>query len=77
MKTKDPHWTFHTAVLLRALKDLETACTAAPDSSEFEFFRGESPDIVEEAREALSALERYLQTYDKVSSANIAPPTQH
>lgn len=77
MTSKDPHWTFYAEILSRALKDLETACTAAPDSSEFEFFRKESPEIVDDARAALSVLEGLLQTYDQDFASPAAPPTHH
>lgn len=77
MTSKDPHWTFYAEILSRALKDLETACTATPDSSEFKFFRQESPEIVEDARAALSELVGLLRTYDQDFVAPTTPPTHH
>ena len=77
MKSKDPHWTFYAETLARALKDLETAFTASPSSSEYEFFRKEVPHIVEEARDALVAIEGVLRTYDHAMATPAAPPTHH
>lgn len=77
MKAKDPHWTFYAEILSRSLKDLETACTATPDSSDFEYFRKESPEIVAEARDALTALEGLLRNYDQAMATPASPPTHH
>ncbi|MEM7328307.1 MAG: hypothetical protein AAF437_06165 [Pseudomonadota bacterium] len=77
MNNKCPHWKFHTQVLSRSLKDLETACTVSVESDEFKFLRSESRDIVEEARDALQALEEVLRRYEQDMSENHVPPTRH
>jgi hypothetical protein len=77
MKLKNPHWSFYAEILSRSLKDLETVCSANPDSSEFQFLREESPEIFVEAREALSALEAYLKAFDIAHSAPELKPTHH
>lgn len=77
MNTKDPHWTFYAEVLSRSIKDLEAACKAEPDSAEFAYLRNESPDIVDEAREALTALESFLRAYDQAMTATLTSRTQH
>ncbi len=77
MKVKNPHWTFYAEVLSRSLNDLESVCSAPPDSSEFQFLRAESPEIIIEAREALSALEAYLRAFDTSTAATESKPTQH
>lgn len=77
MNTTNPHWTFYAEVLSRSLTDIETVCTASPDSSEFVFLREEMPAIVVEAREALSALETYLRSVDPAVGKSARPPTQH
>lgn len=77
MKISNPHWTFYAEILTRSLKDLETVCSASPDSSEFVFLRSETPDIMVEAREALTALEAFLRAYDETAQMNDCEPTQH
>lgn len=77
MKSNNPHWTFYAEVLERSLKDLETVCSASPGTSEFNFLRTESPAIVVEAREALSALETYLRAFDSTALSVSIKPTQH
>ena len=77
MKNTNPHWTFYAEVLSRSLKDIETVCTASPDSSEFIFLREEMPAIVVEAREALTALEIYFRSVDPAISTATRSPTQH
>jgi len=77
MKSNNPHWTFYAEVLARSLKDLETVCAAAPGTSEFSFLRSESPAIVVEAREALTALETYLRAFDGAEQSPSVKPTQH
>ncbi len=77
MKTDNPHWTFYAEILSRSLKDLETVCSAAPGSEEFIFLRSESPAIVDEAREALIALETHLRTFDSANLCDDLKPTQH
>lgn len=61
MNLRTSPWTFYTQVLTRALNDLESACSAAPDTQEYKFYRAEAPVVLEEAREALAALTRYVQ----------------
>lgn len=74
-----PHsnWSFYAQVLARALNALESACTAAPDSSEFNFYRAEAPAILEEAREALAAMQHLL--HDAAPKPPPLPPrgTRH
>jgi len=77
MKNSNPHWTFYAEVLSRSLKDIETVCVSSTDSSEFEFLREEMPAIVVEAREALCALETYLQAFDPSARREQTSPTQH
>lgn len=77
MKSNHPHWTFYAEVLERSLKDLESVCSASPGTSEFDFLRTESPAIVGEAREALSALETYLRAFDSASLSASIKATQH
>ena len=77
MKSNNPHWTFYAEVLARSLKDLETVCSASPGTSEFDFLRSESPAIVVEAREALTALETYLRVFDGAEQMPSIKPTQH
>jgi hypothetical protein len=77
MKSSNPHWTFYAEVLERSLKDLETVCSASPGTSEFDFLRTESPAIIVEAREALSALETYLRAFDRTSLSASIKATQH
>lgn len=72
-----PHWTFYAEILSRSIADLESACTAAPDSSEFVFLRSEAPAIVAEAREALKALSDCIQNYDNSDSIAQSAPTAH
>ena len=61
MNLRTSPWTFYTQVLTRALNDLESACSAAPETQEYKFYRAEAPVVLEEAREALAALTRYVQ----------------
>lgn len=77
MKLKNPHWSFYAEILSRSLKDLETICSANPESNEFQFLREESSEIVIEAREALSALEAFLRAYDSSHSTTDPKPTHH
>ena len=77
MKLNNPHWSFYAEILARSLKDLEIVCTASPDSSEFQFLREESTEIVLEAREALSALEAFLKAFDTTHAAPELKPTHH
>ena len=77
MKTKDPHWTFYAAILSRSLKDLETASSAPPGRADDKFYRAESPNIIEEAREALTALEGFLRAYDQTTAPPNLSSTRH
>lgn len=77
MNSNTPHWTFYLEVVLRSLKDLETASAADPLSSEFAFLRSEAPDIASEAQEALLAIERYLQLFETSACERARHPTQH
>jgi len=77
MKISNPHWSFYAEVLARSLKDLETVCSASPGTSEFDFLRSESPAIVVEAREALTALETHLRAFEYPLPFSDVKPTQH
>jgi len=77
MKSKDPHWTFYAEILSRSLKELETACTATPGSDDDAFYRAESPEIIKEAREALSTLEGFLRSYDQAMAPPSVSATRH
>jgi len=77
MHSNSPHWTFHLEVVLRSLKDLESASIADPQSQEFAFLRSEAPEIVSEAHEALMAIERYLQLFETAACEAKRAPTQH
>jgi len=73
MVQNSSQWTFYAQVLSRALNELESACTAAPESQEYKFYRAEAPVVLEEAREALAALKHYVR--DLESSGSDTPPT--
>ncbi|MFN3214543.1 MAG: hypothetical protein ACE37M_15670 [Henriciella sp.] len=77
METSNPHWVFHFEVLARALKDLETTCTAKPDSPDFAFLRAEAPSIFAEAHEALNALREQVDALDHEADTPTPPPTAH
>lgn len=77
MKTSNTHWAFNFEVLSRALKDLESTCTATPGSPEFAFLRDEAPSILAEAREALSALKRQVHALEDRDLSSVTPPTAH
>nr|WP_197501343.1 hypothetical protein [Hyphomonas sp. Mor2] len=77
MVLKSAPWVFYAQVLSRALKDLEAACLAAPDSQEFTFYREEAPAVIEEAREALAALRRHVRDLESSQSGPPTPPTRH
>ena len=77
MKTSNPHWTFHFEVLSRAMKDLESTCTASPDSAEFLYLRAEAPAICAEALESLAALREHVNAPEEASDLMLAPPTAH
>ena len=77
MKTSNPHWSFHFEVLSRAMKDLESTCTASPESSEFLYLREEAPAICAEARESLAALRDHVNALEESTELMLAPPTAH
>lgn len=77
MTSKSSCWAFYTQVLSRALNELESACTAAPESQEFQFYRAEAPVVLEEAREALSALKHYVQDLETSEKERPPHPTRH
>ena len=57
-------WSFYSQILKKALNELEYACSAAPESREFRFYRAEAPVVLEEAREALAALDQMIEGLD-------------
>lgn len=77
MNASNPHWTFHFEVLSRAMKDLESTCSAPPDSSEFHYLRAEAPSIFAEARESLAALREHVNALEETSELMLAPQTAH
>ena len=77
MEASNPSWFFHFEVLARALKDLETTCTATPDSADFAFLRAEAPSIFAEAHEALNALREQVDALDHEPDTPTTPPTAH
>ena len=77
MTSKSSPWTFYAQVLSRALNELESACTAPPESSEFTFYRSEAPVVLEEAREALAALKHHLHDLELAQPKEKATPTRH
>lgn len=70
-------WTFYAQVLSRALNELESACTAPPESQEFKFYRAEAPVVLEEAREALAALKHHVRDLELSQRKNKPTPTHH
>ncbi len=77
MILKYSQWTFYTQVLTRALNELESACLAAPESKEFQFYRTEAPVVLEEAREALAALKNYVRDLESSVADATPPATRH
>jgi hypothetical protein len=77
MVLKSSQWTFYAQVLTRALNELESACTAAPETQEFKFYRSEAPVVLEEAREALAALKHYVRDLEASGTDLPPPPTRH
>lgn len=77
MALKSSQWTFYAQVLSRALNELESACTAAPESSEFKFYRSEAPVVLEEAREALAALQHHVRDMELSQTETEPAPTRH
>lgn len=71
------NWSFYAQVLSRALSELETACQADPQSSEFQYYRNEVPVVLEEAREALSALKKEMQALHVEKNAGAPDETRH
>lgn len=65
------NWSFYATIITRALNELEAACSAKPESTEFDFYRAEAPIVLQEARAALSELTQHMQKLDK---SKIAPP---
>ena len=49
----------------------------APGSADDKFYRAESPNIIEEAREALTALEGLLRAYDQATAPPNLSSTRH
>lgn len=77
MVQKSSQWTFYAQVLSRALNELESACTAAPETQEYKFYRAEAPVVLEEAREALAALKHYVRDLESSSPDTTPPMTRH
>lgn len=77
MALKSSSWTFYAQVLARALNELESACTAPPESQEFKFYRAEAPIVLEEAREALAALRHYVSDLESARANPSSRPTRH
>lgn len=77
MALKSSPWTFYAQVLSRALNELESACTAAPESPEYKFYRSEAPVVQEEAREALAALKHHVRDLELAQPKSTANPTHH
>ena len=77
MPSKPSRSSFYTQVLARALTELESACTAPPDSQEFLFYRAEAPLVLEEAREALTAMKHYLRELEASVSSETPEATRH
>ncbi len=77
MSSNKLHWGFHTEVLSRSLKDLDTVVKVDPKSAEFSFLRAEAQDILAEANEALNAIESYLTSLEEFSIEALAGRTQH
>lgn len=75
MSTNHPHWIFHIEVLSRAISDLEATCAATPGSPEFIFLRSETPVIIAEAKEAISALKRQVYELERARSSNLSTGT--
>ncbi len=64
-------------VLTRALNELESACLAKANSDDFDFYKTEAPMILEEARDALKALNSHLEGLESPSPKPRIPPTRH
>ena len=77
MNVSNTHWTFYFEVLSRAMEDLESSCTASPDSSEFTYLRAEAPAICAEARESLAALREHVNALEQSHELMLSPPTAH
>ena len=77
MTSSSSKWTFYAQVLARALNELESACTAAPETREFKFYRAEAPVVLEEAREALAELKHYVQDLETSGKDELPRPTRH
>lgn len=71
------NWSFYAQVLSRALNELESACLADPQTREFQFYREEAPIVLEEAREALSALKKQMQALDTEQDSTSPDITRH
>lgn len=71
------NWSFYAQVLSRALNELEAACLADPKTREFQFYRDEAPVVLEEAREALSALKKQMQALDAQRNPDPPAMTRH
>ena len=74
---KNSNWSFYTQILSRALNELEAACLAKPESQEFQFYRSEAPVVLEEAREALSALRQHMEELDSPRPTSPPSTTRH
>ncbi len=77
MASTSSPWTFYAQVLSRALNELESACTASPESQEYKFYRSEAPVVLEEAREALAALKHHVRDLELTQAGNKTTPTRH
>ncbi len=77
MTSKPSKWTFYAQVLARALNELESACMAAPETKEYKFYRSEAPVVLEEAREALSALKHYVRDLETSDANSSQGSTRH
>ena len=77
MTKTNPHWTFHIEVLTRAVNDLEATCNADPGTAEFKFLRSETPVILSEAREAISALKKQVYELEQRFPNAFPTTTQH
>ncbi|MEL6860713.1 MAG: hypothetical protein AAGL11_02660 [Pseudomonadota bacterium] len=74
---KNSNVSFYTQILTRALNELESACRSKANSEEFDFYKTEAPIILEEAREALSALKSHLEGLELPPAKPPNPPTRH
>ena len=71
------NWSFYAQILTRALNELEAACSASPESKEFDFYREEAPMVLEEARDALSVLTQHMQALERAEPSPPPDATRH